>query len=313
MEQRTRLFLASCIGLITTGMVLVIRGEIGDQLETVYGLTHEQFGFVSTMAFYGVAGSVLVVSPLLDLFGMRNLLYLGFVFHIAGILTFINAPNYTVLYLSMLAAGIGNGLVEVVINPLCASTFPEEKTRKLNMLHAWWPGGLIIGGILAVVMGKMGWEWQTQMGIVLVPVFLYGLLIFGQKFPVTERVEAGVSHGEMIRELLRPMDRIRPAQHRQHVGDHGAGLRQRHHVCAALFRWSAGEADFADRHHVGIRHRQRPRPLPAEQRHLRRFRLCRGHHFLRRRLFHVAHHARHHVGALSPGWRMVAGLDGLCR
>ncbi len=204
MENRTRLFLASCIGLVTTAMVLVIRGDIASQVEGVYQLTHEQYGFVSTMAFYGVAGAVLIVSPLLDLLGMRNLLYMAFVLHIGGIVAFITAPTYTILYLSMLVTGFGNGLVEVVINPLCASVYSEEKTRRLNILHAWWPGGLIIGGILSVGMGKLGWEWQTQMGIVLIPAILYGILIFGQKFPVTERVEAGVSYSEMFKEVLRP-------------------------------------------------------------------------------------------------------------
>ncbi|RJP31610.1 MAG: MFS transporter [Candidatus Omnitrophota bacterium] len=204
MEHRTRLFLASCIGLVTTAMILVIRGDIAGQVEGVFQLTHEQYGFISSMAFYGVASSVLVASPLLDIFGMRNLLYAGFVCHVGGILAFILAPSYPVLYLSMLVAGFGNGLVEVVINPLCATVYAEEKTRRLNILHAWWPGGLIIGGILSVCMGKLGWEWQTQMGIVLIPTIIYGILIFGQKFPVTERVEAGVSYTEMVREVIRP-------------------------------------------------------------------------------------------------------------
>jgi len=204
MENRHQLFLASCVGLLSTAMILVIRGDIAAQVETAFQLTHEQYGFISSMAFYGVASSVLLVSPLLDWLGMKRLLYIAFVFHVIGILAFIMAPNYPVLYMSMLIAGFGNGLVEVVINPLCASVYVEEKTRRLNFLHAWWPGGLIIGGILSVCMGKMGWRWQTQMGMVLIPVIAYGLLIFRQKFPVTERVEAGVSYSEMVREVIRP-------------------------------------------------------------------------------------------------------------
>jgi MFS family permease len=203
-ENRTRLFLASCVGLVTTAMVLVIRGDIAGQVEEAYKLSHEQFGFISSMAFWGVALSVLLVAPLLDLFGMRRLLYLAFLFHVGGLLTFIMAPSYAFLYMGMLFTGFGNGLVEVVINPLCATTYAEEKTRRLNILHAWWPGGLIIGGLLSVGMGKLGWQWQAQMGVVLIPVVMYGFLIFGQRFPVTERVEAGVSYTEMLREVARP-------------------------------------------------------------------------------------------------------------
>ena len=203
MNQR-RLFIASCLSLVVTAMIFVIRGAITDEVKGVYGLTNEQYGWVSSMAFFGFASSILVVSALLDKLGMRNLLYLAFALHIGGIIAFVTAGNYTVLYLSMLVAGFGNGLVEAVINPLAATLYPEEKTHRLNVLHAWWPGGLIIGGLLAVLMGRLGWSWKTQMTIVLIPTVIYGLLIFGQKFPKTERAAAGISTGDMLRVALRP-------------------------------------------------------------------------------------------------------------
>jgi MFS family permease len=156
------------------------------------------------MAFFGFATSILVASPMLDALGMRNLLYLAFALHIGGIIAFIVAPNYTILYTSMLFAGFGNGLVEAVINPLTATIYAEEKTHKLNVLHAWWPGGLIIGGLLAVVMGQIGLSWQIQMAVVLVPTVVYGVLIFGQKFPQTERAAAGIATGEMIKTAFKP-------------------------------------------------------------------------------------------------------------
>jgi MFS family permease len=203
MNQR-RLFIASCLSLVVTAMIFVIRGAITDEVKGVYGLTNEQYGWVSSMAFFGFASSILVVSALLDKLGMRNLLYLAFVLHIGGIIAFVTAGSYTVLYLSMLFAGFGNGLIEAVINPLAATLYPAEKTHRLNVLHAWWPGGLIIGGLLAVLMGKLGWSWKTQMAIVLIPTLIYGLLIFGQKFPKTERAAAGISTREMLRVALRP-------------------------------------------------------------------------------------------------------------
>jgi MFS family permease len=69
----------------------------------------------------------------------------------------------------MLFAGFGNGLIEAVINPMTATIYADQKTHKLNVLHAWWPGGLIIGGLFSVFMGKLGWTWQVQMGVVLIP------------------------------------------------------------------------------------------------------------------------------------------------
>jgi len=203
MNQR-RLFIASCLSLVVTAMIFVIRGDIAPQIEPAFGLSHENYAFVSTMAFFGFAASILVASPMLDALGMRNLLYLAFALHIGGIVAFIFAPNYTMLYMSMLFAGFGNGLVEAVINPLTATAYPDEKVHKLNVLHSWWPGGLIIGGLIAYLMGLMNLSWQVKMGVVIIPTIIYGMLIFGQEFPKTERAAAGVSFGEMIKTAFNP-------------------------------------------------------------------------------------------------------------
>jgi MFS family permease len=205
MNQR-RLFTASCLSLVATAMIFVIRGDIASQVQGSFtpALTNAQYGWVSAMAFFGFATSIFVASPLLDALGMRNLLYLACLLHIAGILSFVFASSYTVLYTSMLFAGFGNGLVEAVINPLTATLYPNDKTHRLNVLHAWWPGGLIIGGILAILMNQMGLSWQTKMGTVIIPAIAYGVLIFGQKFPATERAAAGISTGQMIKAALNP-------------------------------------------------------------------------------------------------------------
>jgi len=185
-------------------MIFVIRGDIAPQVEGAFQLTHEQYAFVSTMAFFGFAASILVASPMLDALGMRNLLYLAAALHIGGVLAFIAAPNYTVLYMSMLFAGFGNGLVEAVINPLAATVYPDEKVHRLNVLHSWWPGGLIIGGVIAYLLGLMNVSWQVKMGIVIIPTIIYGFLIFGQRFPQTERAAAGISTGEMFKTVAKP-------------------------------------------------------------------------------------------------------------
>ena len=202
--NKQRLFIASCLSLVVTAMIFVVRGDIAPQVEQAFGLSHEQYAFVSTMAFFVFAASIFLASPMLDALGMRNLLYLAFTLHVGGIVAFIFAPGYTVLYLSMLFAGFGNGLIEAVINPLTATVYPNEKTHKLNVLHSWWPGGLIIGGLIAYLMGVAGLNWQVRMGLIILPTIAYALLIFGQKFPPTERAASGISTGEMLKTALNP-------------------------------------------------------------------------------------------------------------
>jgi MFS family permease len=193
-------------------MIFALRGNVEDLVladPAVRGFFNPSdlradYGWLSTMAFFGFAASILVTSPMLDALGMRNLLYLAFALHIVGVLGFIVAPSYTMMSLTMLLAGFGNGLVEAVINPLIATMYPEEKTHKLNVLHAWWPGGLIIGGLLGYLMKQANLSWQMQMGVILIPTVVYGVMIFGQQFPLTERKASGVSFGEMLKTGLNP-------------------------------------------------------------------------------------------------------------
>ncbi|MEP7342683.1 MAG: MFS transporter [Acidobacteriota bacterium] len=223
-----RLFIASCLSLVVTAMIFALRGNIEDLvlndpnvsgffnapnswvlgLLSWFGITptgpKSYYALLSTMAFFGFAASILAASPMLDALGMRNLLYLAFGLHIVGVVGFIIAPSYTVMALTMLLAGFGNGLVEAVINPLIATMYPTEKTHKLNVLHSWWPGGLIIGGLLGYFLSKSGVDWKIQLGLILIPTVIYGILIFGQKFPLTERAAAGISTGEMVKTAFNP-------------------------------------------------------------------------------------------------------------
>jgi MFS family permease len=210
--NKRRLFIASCLSLVVTAMIFALRGNVEDLVladPAVRGFFNPadlraDYGWLSTMAFFGFAASILVTSPMIDALGMRNLLYLAFALHIVGVLGFIVAPSYTVMSLTMLLAGFGNGLVEAVINPLIATMYPEEKTHKLNVLHSWWPGGLIIGGLLGYLMKQANLSWQIQMGVILIPTIVYGVMIFGQQFPLTERKASGISTGEMMKTALNP-------------------------------------------------------------------------------------------------------------
>jgi MFS family permease len=219
MNPRT-LFIASCLALITSAFTFSIRGDILPQLGEQFSLSQEDLGWIASGAFLGMAVSMLVGSTLCDVLGMKRILVLAFCSHMAGVFGTIFAPAgqwaFAVLYASTFLGGCGNGLVEVAINPLAATLYPREKTHYLNILHAWWPGGLVIGGLLARYIGGginlgfveiagLGYGWQVLMGLIIVPGVAYFLLCLTQHFPETERVASGVTTGEMFGEALRPM------------------------------------------------------------------------------------------------------------
>src|SRR5215472_13756120 len=189
---------------MTTAMVFSVRAAILDDLGAQFHVNKQLVGIFAGRAFLGFATAILIGGPLCDALGMRALLGVAWFLHISGVLLTIFTSSYGVLKAATFVVGLGNGLVEGVINPLIASVYAEEKTHRLNMLHAWWPGGLIIGGLSAYALGRLGFGWQLKMGVILIPAVVYGWMTVAQKFPATERVVSGVSTGRMFQEALRP-------------------------------------------------------------------------------------------------------------
>lgn len=216
MNER-RLFQASCVALIATAMSFAIRGDIMGDLETVFSLSKTELGWIAGAAFWGFGLAIFFGGPLCDILGMGNLLRLAAVGHIGGTLLTIVAPNFQALFLATVVIGIANGLIEAAVNPLVATIYPNNKTARLTALHAWFPGGIVIGGVAAYLLTQIAQpgvpvstlfgmaSWKVKMLLMLVPSVIYALLFVGQRFPATERVAAGVSFGDMFKELLRPL------------------------------------------------------------------------------------------------------------
>ncbi len=214
MARREQLFWASCISLIVTAMSFAIRGSLITPLGTQFNLTKEQLGLITGTAFWGFAVTTVIGGWLCDVVGMGRLLALAFIGHAVGIVTTIFAGNFgnpfMTLYLGTLAFGLANGLVEAACNPLIATLYPEQKIQRLNRFHMWFPGGIVIGGLLAYGIDKAGiggkeHGWQIQMLTMVLPLVIYGFMFFGKQFPKTERSASGVSMGDMFKACLTPL------------------------------------------------------------------------------------------------------------
>ena len=205
--NKNRLFLASCMALIVTAMTFAIRAK----LETVFGpegvgLTLEEIGYAFTPAFWGFTLAMIFGGPLVDTLGIRKITWVAFIMHAIGIAWTIMATDMTSLFIATLFVGIGNGLVEAALNPMIASMFTKNKTKMLNRFHVWFPGGIVIGSIVGwLVMDVMGLSWHIMVGILFIPLIAYAVLFLGQKFPVTERVQMGVSSKKMYSSLANPL------------------------------------------------------------------------------------------------------------
>jgi len=210
--QRNQLFWASCLALLVTSLSFGIRAGLLNTWGTEFNLSASELGTISATAFWGFPLAVVIGGFVVDVIGMKRLLMMAFLFHMAGILLTIFASGFWSLFISTLLIGIANGTVEAACNPLVTALFPANKTTKLNHFHLWFPGGIFIGTLIVYLYNKAGIgdiagmkAWQIQVAIMLIPTLIYGYLFSKLKFPVTERVAAGVSTGEMYRSLGNPL------------------------------------------------------------------------------------------------------------
>jgi len=216
--NKTRLFAAGAVALTMSGINASLRANTAADLQRIFldpidkVRSAEMIGSILGLPFLGYAVTIAIGSPLLDYIGMGLLLPLSGVLMSIGMLIMMFAGSlasgagvYSALWAGALVTGVGWGLVETVTNPMVASLYPNDKAGKLNAVHAWWPGGLVIGGLLGVAMSRFGLDWQTKLGVVFIPAALLVVLCVGLKFPPTERVAAGVSVRDMFKELLNPL------------------------------------------------------------------------------------------------------------
>ena len=203
--QRNKLFVASCLGLLVTSLSFGIRaGVLGDQ-GTQFNLSASQLGTIAATAFWGFPLAVILGGFIVDVIGMKRLLVMAFIFHLAGILLTIFATGYWTLFFSTLLIGIANGTIEAACNPLVTALFPDNKTTKLNHFHLWFPGGIFIGTLIVFFLSKLGVNWQLLVAIMLIPTLLYGYFFSKLDFPPTERVSSGISTSQMYSALLNPL------------------------------------------------------------------------------------------------------------
>jgi MFS family permease len=207
--NRDKLFVASCLALLVTSLSFGIRAGLLGTWGTQFNLDKAEISTITATAFWGFPLAVIIGGMIVDIIGMKKLLVMAFIFHLAGIVLTIFAGSFGspfwALFISTLLIGIANGTVEAACNPLVTALYTDNKTTKLNHFHLWFPGGIVIGSLIVYFLSKEGVNWQIQVALMLIPTLLYGWLFLKEQFPVTERVASGVSTASMYKALASPL------------------------------------------------------------------------------------------------------------
>lgn len=202
----TRLFVASCLALLVTSLTFAIRAKIEGVFSADYHLTAEEIGWAFGPAFWGFTLATFLGGVIIDIVKTHRIIWTAFIAHAAGLGMLLVADDKVSLFIANLIIGFGNGSVEAACNPLVATIYPTEKSRMLNRFHVWFPGGIVIGGLLAwLVMTQLNLSWQVLTSLLFIPLGLYGYLFLGQPIPETERVSSGVSYRDMFKNLAAPV------------------------------------------------------------------------------------------------------------
>jgi len=200
-----RLLWAGFMAILAAGVGFAIRGGIMDNWGAEYGFTAAQLGAIGGAGFSGFCFGIIIGGVVCDKIGYGKLVILAFALHVlSAVVTFTakGASAYTSLYWGMFIFAYANGTLEAVANPLVATLFPNNRTHYLNILHASWPAGLVIGSALGWILDdKMKLSWQIQLSLYLLPTLAYGLMFLGQHMPKSEASEKGLSLGEMFKDV----------------------------------------------------------------------------------------------------------------
>jgi len=219
-----KLFWGCFIALITTAFAFITRAFLVNAepfWPSTFGLNQVQAGELFGAGIWPFAISIIVFSLIIDQIGYRVAMIFSFVCYalyaflayqaygivmadglVGEALKAAQSEAYGKLYWGSVILGLGNGTVEAFINPVVATMFKKDKTKWLNILHAGWPGGLVLGGILTILLGAQAAEdWRILIYLIAIPAVIYLLMLLKAEFPVNERVSSGTSYKEMLAEF----------------------------------------------------------------------------------------------------------------
>jgi len=202
----SRLLWAGFAAILAAGVGFALRGGIFDNWGSEYGFTGQQLGAIGGAGFTGFCFGIIIGGIVADKIGYGRLVVAAFACHIiSAFVTFgASTPANAEMFLTwgMFIFAFANGTLEAVANPLIATLFPHKRAHYLNILHASWPLGMIIGAIIGWILDdKLKLGWKIQISLYLLPTIGYGIMFFGQKFPKSEASVKGAKLGEMFKDV----------------------------------------------------------------------------------------------------------------
>jgi fucose permease len=147
--NRTALMFTINACMFIFGIVLFLMGALLPSLHVSYA----HAGHLGSVPLVGVLIATVLVGPILDAHGAKQMLILALVL-IAGSLALMPALSaYWALEICCLAYGFGGGILNTATNVLIADLNAQSRTRALNLLGFFFSGGAILAPLLMSTAG----------------------------------------------------------------------------------------------------------------------------------------------------------------
>ncbi|MCB9885409.1 MAG: MFS transporter [Planctomycetes bacterium] len=201
----SRLLWAGFVAILATGIGFSIRGGILDNWSAEFGFTGAQIGEITGSGLTGFCFGIIIGGVIADRIGYGKLVIAAFLMHfLSAVVTLLAGGEsaYSMLYWGMFLFAFANGTLEAVANPLVATLFPHRRTHYLNILHASWPLGLVLGAAIGWVLDDLYHvHWKIQLTLFLVATVGYGAMFLGQHMPKSEASAKGMKLADMFHDV----------------------------------------------------------------------------------------------------------------
>lgn len=196
MYKKNLVFIASCLGMLIFGVVLISLGSILPSITQKFALDEISVGTLASILPFGILLGSLIFGPIVDRYGYKNLLIICSFLVLIGLEGIALSTSLFVLQVSIFIIGFGGGVINGGTNALVADISAESKGANLSLLGVFFGIGALGMPSVLGLLSKSFSESSiiSTVGIfVIIPILFFILIRFPepkrpQGFPIKNGV-----------------------------------------------------------------------------------------------------------------------------
>ena len=157
---RSTILFVCCWGMTLLSLATITPSvgltDMGEELS----MSFTDKGILLAAPFWGITIAIILSGVVADRIGFRIPLIASTVMQSAGCLLMSLANTPFMAYGGAFLAGCGSGTADALFTPIICAIYPQRRTKMSNLLHAFYPVGLIITIVLMTAMLELGWHWR---------------------------------------------------------------------------------------------------------------------------------------------------------